>query len=347
MPKIIDVIVAGVSICAALFIGYAMQSTPMADMRYGDQSSDNAYLFQQSPSPFSGITDMELTAITYTSANEKMLPTEVVIAPPPRVAPELLILSDDRQDRLSAEILRISTATQAVDVTERAQACTASLAAEPLAAAMVSLTLSAPCAPLQRVTLHHNGMMITESTDEDGSLEVTLPALTEKAIFMAAFESGTTAMAMADVTSIEIYDRVVVQWQGLGHMQLHALEFGADYGDDGHVWSNAPRDVTQGALGKGGFLTVFGRPMPDQDLRAQVYTFPTGTASARGEIDLSIEAEITPETCGRTMDAQTLQMSGGGPVNVIDVTLSMPDCDEHGGFLVLKNVLQDLKVAQN
>ncbi len=347
MTKLYDMLIASVAVSAALGIGYVMQSTPVAEMRYGAQSSDSAELPDTGTSPFSGITTLELTAITYTSANDVMLPANDAVAPAPRVAPKLLLLSDRQQDRSGGDTLRSATATQTTEPDNGTQACTASLAAEPMAAAMVSLTLEAPCAPMQRVTLHHNGMMITESTDKDGSLSVALPALTEKAIFMAAFENGTTAMAKADVTSIEIYDRVVVQWQGPGQLQLHALEFGADYGDEGHVWSDAPRDMTQGALGKGGFITVLGRPMPDQDLQAQVYTFPSGTASARGQIDLSVEAEITAKTCGRTIDAQTLQMSAGGSLNVIDVTLSMPECDGYGGFLVLKNLFQDLKIAQN
>jgi len=258
-----------------------------------------------------------------------------------------LVFSEGRDMRVAPALGRVSALTQTDMSTRLDETCTASLTAEPKAAAMVALTLNAPCAPDQRVTLHHNGMMITERTDSAGSLSLDMPALSESATFMAAFEDGVTAMALAQVTSIEIYDRVVVQWQGPGQMQLHALEFGADYGDDGHVWSSAPREPAQGALGKGGFLTVYGQPMTDRDLRAQVYTFPSGTTSAVGDISLSIEAEITPDTCDHTIEAQTLQMSGGADLTVTDVTLSMPACDGSDGFLVLKNLLQDLKIAQN
>lgn len=345
MGKFVNVILASATVCAAFGIGHLMQATPVAEQRYASpQQGDQAA--QTTASPFSGMTDLELTGITYTSASDAA--PAVTIAPAPRSAPSLLILSDNRDVRSAPALDRTAAIMNQTDGTQTtAPRCNASLTAKPLAAAMVQLTLDAPCAPDQRVTLHHNGMMITERTDENGQLFLAMPALLENATFMAAFDDGVTAMALAQITSIEIYDRVVVQWQGPGQIQLHALEFGADYGDEGHVWSSAPQDTARGALGKGGFLTVYGQPMTDLDLRAQVYTFPSGTTSEVGDIDLSIEAAITPETCDRIIEAQTLQMSGGQDLKVTDVTLSMPDCDGTDGFLVLKNLLQDMKIAHN
>lgn len=225
--------------------------------------------------------------------------------------------------------------------------CLATLVARPMAAAMVDLSLSAPCKAGARVTLHHNGMMITERMDDAGTLSLQLPALSATAVYMAAFDSGLTAMATAEITTLDIYDRVVVQWQGPGEMQIHALEFGAEYGDDGHVWSQAPHTMERAALGKGGFMTQHGRAMPDQDLRAQVYTFPSETSAQSGDVVLSVEAEVTDQSCGRRMEGQALQIKGGGALSVKDLTIDIPDCDTTGGFLVLKNLLQDLSIARN
>ena len=225
--------------------------------------------------------------------------------------------------------------------------CLATLVARPMAAAMVDLSLSAPCKAGERVTLHHNGMMITERMDDTGTLSLQLPALSATAVYMAAFDSGLTAMATADITTLDIYDRVVVQWQGPGELQIHALEFGAEYGDDGHVWSQAPHTMERAALGKGGFMTQHGRAMPDQDLRAQVYTFPSGTSAQSGDIVLSVEAEVTDQSCGQRIEGQALQINGGGALSVKDLTIDIPGCDMTGGFLVLKNLLRDLNIARN
>jgi hypothetical protein len=225
--------------------------------------------------------------------------------------------------------------------------CHAILTARSMAAAMVDLSLSAPCKAGARVTLHHNGMMITERMDDAGHLAVELPALSATAVYMAAFETGLTAVAQAEISTLEIYDRVVVQWQGPGDMQIHAFEFGAGFGDAGHVWSQAAHSLERAALGKGGFMTQHGRAMPDQDLRAQVYTFPSGTSAQSGEILLTVETPVTDRSCGRRMEGQAFQIKGGGALSVTDLSLDMPGCDATGGFLVLKNLLQDMNISRN
>ena len=339
MIKFQNALLASASIFAAWCIGYALQSTPVAEMRYGPSGSHPgpASIAQQDrmvPPYYMDVSDLELTSITYTSATSRgNLPRR----------PDASTFEDKRPEQL------IRSSAPVVDTASLGESlgCAATMSARPLAAAMVQLDLEAPCAPLARLTLHHNGMMITEHTGPDGSLTLTLPALSERAIFMAAFENGLMAIANAEVTSLDIYDRVVVQWKGPGQLQVHALEFGADYGDAGHVWADAPRDMTQAARGQGGFVTVHGSAVSDQDLHAQVYTFPSGTAELTGEISLSVETEITAATCDRQVEAQAMQISGGGPVNVIDLTIDMPDCDAQGDFLVLKNLFQDLKIARN
>lgn len=337
MIRFQNALLASASVFAAWCIGYALQSTPVAEMRYGpsDSHAGPAGIAQHDPmvpAHYMDVMELELTSITYTSASSHR--------------PHRPDAATD-EDSLPENLVRTSATDGDGATLADSLGCVAKMSARPLAAAMVQLDIEAPCAPLARLTLHHNGMMITEQTGPGGSLTLTLPALSERAIFMAAFENGLMAMADAEVTSLDIYDRVVVQWKGPGQLQVHALEFGADYGDAGHVWAEAPRDMTQAARGQGGFVTVHGSAMSDQDLRAQVYTFPSGTAELTGEIGLSVETEITAASCDRQMEAQAMQISGGGPVNVIDLTIDMPDCEAQGDFLVLKNLFQDLKIARN
>lgn len=354
MARLQNTILTGATLFAALGTGFVMQSSPVAELRYGPQVSptmageaDTISPVYSGVNPFSGITAMELTSIAYTSAPAMHLQTMAAEPVMPRLAPGLLEVEDHKRDNLSEALVLASASATTSGLETVSTDCQATLVARPMAAAMVDLALSAPCEGSARVTLHHNGMMITEKMDEAGLLSVQLPALSQTAVYMAAFDSGLTAMAKTEMTSLDIYDRVVVQWQGPGEMQIHALEFGADYGDAGHVWSQAPRDMEQAALGKGGFMTQHGRAMPDQDLRAQVYTFPSGTSAQSGDIFLSVETEVTAQTCGRLMEGQALQITGGGALSVKDLTIDIPGCDATGGFLVLKNLLQDLKIARN
>lgn len=350
MINLKNVMISGATVFAAGFTGHVMQSSPVAELRYPSEASAQAQENVPSSSlthsgPFSGITDLELTSVAFTSAT---VPGPAFAAQDQDPIAPMRDLMADTKDRFQIKAEARPSQVPVISPSVTADtACAAVLTARPMAAAMVQLNLTAGCQPDTRVTLHHNGMMISESTDSKGSLTLQMPALSPTAVFMAAFENGVTAMAKAEITSLDVYDRVVVQWEGPGDMQIHAFEFGADYTEEGHVWKAAPRDAAEAALGRGGFLTELGKAMPDQDLRAQAYTFPTGTVSRSGDVALSIETEVTAETCNRRMEAQTLQLTDGGALSVTDLTLDMPHCDAIGDFLVLKNLLQDLKIAQN
>ncbi|WP_136441970.1 translocase [Pacificoceanicola onchidii] len=223
--------------------------------------------------------------------------------------------------------------------------CAISMEATTSAGAMVSLAVDAPCNANERVTIHHHGMMFTDVMAEDGSLNIAVPALTENALFIAAFSNGEGATASAEVTSLAFYDRVAVQWKGDTGLQLHAREFAADYFTTGHVWAESSGDLAAAANGEGGFLVRLGETNAPDALMAEVYTFPSGTAKKSGDILLSVEAEVTEVNCDAQVEAQTLDVRGGEALRVGDLTLEIPACDSVGDFLVLKNIVQDLKVA--
>ncbi|MCT4372292.1 translocase [Yangia mangrovi] len=225
--------------------------------------------------------------------------------------------------------------------------CSVAMSARTGAGAMVSLDIVAPCFASERVTIHHNGLMFTEVTQPDGTLRVEVPALSERALFIASFANGAGATAMAEVPALPFYDRVALQWRGESGLSLHANEFGAAGDEAGHVWAAAAGDLTRTARGEGGFMTRLGDAASPEARMAEVYTFPAAAAKTAGAVTLTIEAEITATNCGRGLEAQTLEHRLGGSLRARDLTLSMPDCSAAGDFLVLKNLLEDLKIAAN
>ncbi len=326
------IFLVGVTVSSALAIGYFMQSAPSADAHY-----KQAKTVPTVAAPAEVTTQkLELSGVTHTSALPSLPVSEIAILPEtqPRPAPETVALADESIAVLPKEE---PTATFG---------CAIDMSTQPKPAAMVSLTLQADCLPNQNVTIHHNGMMISGVSDDAGVLRMLLPALSKQAVYIAAFENGEGAVSQTMVSDFELYDRVLVQWRGQGGFQLHALEFGSGYGGKGHVWSGAARSSGIAEAGNGGFLTILGDRDFAESLRAEVYTFPGGNSGRNGGVDLRVEAEITDLNCGRDVDAQALQVSGGGALSVQDLTLSMPGCDAIGDFLVLKNLLQDLKVAR-
>ncbi|MBU2981065.1 hypothetical protein KO498_04485 [Lentibacter algarum] len=225
--------------------------------------------------------------------------------------------------------------------------CEITMLAAPKAAALVSLTIQAPCQPNERVVIHHNGMMFAEATDSIGTLETTVPALAETAVFIASFASGEGAVVTTNVDTLPSFDRAAVQVQGTSGISLHAREFDAEYGTEGHVWSDTPGSIADAATGQGGFVLQLGDATLDNPITAEVYTFPTSIAKTEGEVLLSVDIEITATNCGQDIEAQTLQTDSSGGIKVQNLDMTMPDCDTVGDFLVLNNLVKNLKVASN
>lgn len=318
---------AGGALAAAAAIGIVMQSSDEAKMRYAASQ----------PAPeLSGTADnpLEVTEITLTSA---------VAQEPEPAKPQAT--EGVQTASLGEAVLSEGVETDLPQSSN--QACAVTMNATPQAAAMVDVTLNAPCFSNERVTMHHNGMMFTAATDEQGVLAMTIPALTQNAVFIAAFASGEGALASASVDSLEFYDRKVVQSKAKANVAINAFEFGADFRQEGHVNAQSKRGVADAARGQGGFVTRLGDQSVADALVAEVYTFPTATSKQSGDVHVSVDVEVSTSNCGLRIEAQTLEVSRGGKLKVQDLTLPVPSCDAVGDFLVLQNLLADLKVARS
>ncbi len=223
--------------------------------------------------------------------------------------------------------------------------CTITARTEETAGALVALEVSAPCNTAELMTVHHNGMMFTATTDATGALALDVPALSDPAVFILSFASGAGAVTQTPVSSLDFYDRVALQWQGVAGLELHAREMGAAYFAEGHIWRGAPGNVATAARGEGGFLVRLGDPETPEARLAEVYSFPAGTAQIHGDVALSVEAEITETNCGSEIDAQVHQKRAGGGLRVQDLALAMPGCEAIGDFVVLDDLLRDIEVA--
>ncbi|WP_224824317.1 hypothetical protein [Cognatishimia sp. MH4019] len=317
-----QIVTAGATLGIALATGFVMQNGDAVASRLGDapeaqpqaEPAEAPAVVQSSILPSLPETPAEPEPVEMAALEEDVTVTTDIAPPPaPAAEPELV--------------------------------CETTLQAEATAAAMVRLDLMSACHPNERVTIHHEGMMFTAETDTNGAVSVDVPALNQSAIFIAAFPNNEGAMSQIDVPSLEFYDRVVLQWRGENALQLHAREFGADYGEEGHVWSETTRDASVAATGQGGFITTLGSGSDDTALLAEIYSFPTGFMTDDGEVALSVEAEVTAKNCARDIEAQSIQISPEAEPAVVDLVLSVPGCDAVGDFLVLKNMVQDLTLA--
>lgn len=236
-------------------------------------------------------------------------------------------------DRPAAPVL----AKPAVPAQAAASACPVTAVAVPAPLASAKTVLSAPCYPHARVAVHHSGLMFTAVTDDSGTLMLTVPVLSEQAVFVFELPDGRGAVAAAEVPGLGQADRVALQWTGKAGFEIHALEDGASYGQAGHIWSG-------GGSASASHVARFGDPAQPAARMAEIFTFDRSSGADLAVV-LSVEAEVTAQNCGRDVSAQALELRAAAPLRSRDLTLTMPDCSAEGDFLVLNNLVQDLTIA--
>ena len=341
MAQIRKYLVAGGTFSVAMGIGFVMQNgDALASRMVADEpvmtpmaqpiAEETAAAETVAPAP-----EMPAPAVSAALA----IPSDLV-APAPAPAPVELAAAELDSPLADAPLTDAGPqAPLALDT------CVADMEATVGPAATVMLEISAPCAADSVATIHHQGMIFSVLIDSAGKATVMAPALAANAVFIADLPGGYGAAAVVSVPEIEGFDRAVLQWQGVTGLGLHALEFGAGYNQDGHVWAASARGIDAVESGSGGFLMRLGDVGIETAFQAEVYTFPSGTAQRDGRIELSVEAEVLPGNCGRAIAAQSIQIAPGSLPAALDLTMTMPGCDAVGEFLVLKNMLESLTLA--
>ena len=154
-----------------------------------------------------------------------------------------------------------------------------------------------------------------------------------------ASASGNTAVVRATVAELHDMRRTALQWSGPNGFELHALEFGADYGTPGHIWAGATSEYAAIGLDHG-FVTQLGTADVAQPMLAEVYTYPV----AQGPIDLRLETEISATNCGMDVEVQAIEFDQD-TLRTQDLLLSIPDCSVMGDLLVLSGLLGNDLIA--
>ncbi|MFY0615997.1 hypothetical protein [Shimia sp.] len=314
----------------AICIGFVMQTSEAAvlvveEHQSGARTYDDTYLPK----------DLNVPQLGSIVALPNM-PKERGIAATFPNAPVLVAVSDDLPVGLVPSEERVPRL-----------GCAADVSAKTTAGALVVLHISAPCQSQSVVQVSHEGLSFRKVLSDKGLAEIVMPALAEEAAFTVTFSDGAQVRARARVDSLPFYDRVVLQWHGVDGPELHAREFGAGYGDAGHVWREAPRAVAALAGGSGGFLMRLNGAAQGDRTNAEIYTFPSGIAKASGDIAISIEAEVTASNCNQEISLSSLALRQGVLGDLHELTMQMPDCSAVGEYLLLKNLVEDLTIAQN
>ena len=273
----------------------------------------------------------------------RVLAIEPVAGPDSQAAPAPSGLMTTLQDFARAEAATDPNAMTKPQVLPAASGgCHKNLALAPREGAMIDMGLIAPCYANQRLTIRHGELVFTGQTSAAGTLFVSLPALHSPAEVTITLENGEVLREAADIPQFTDYERFVAQWAAPEAFTLNGFVNGAAWGEAGHISA----ETTASASAKGGFLTALGDPQSPAPLFAQVFTWPKGLPSSAPSIEVTLEAEVTTQTCGRSVTAQGMHLSGG-KITEQAITLAMPDCGAIGEFVVLSNPFGPTRLASN
>lgn len=329
MSRIRLIAMVGATVATALGIGYFVQDgSTLSVARTPAMSQVDVSVTKPIINPIIPVeTPLKLESITLISAMPDLPTPQRLVEPVPDLSGR-----PDALDPSLAEPEMVSAA------------CKMTASATPAPMASVDLIVLAPCFGNEWVTIHHTGMMFSGLTDDSGTLMITVPALTENAVYIVAFPNGKGTVATAQITDLADYNRVVLQWTGKGGFQIHAREFGADYDSEGHIWLGMNENPSSELHGT---IIRLGEPEALVPHMAEIYTYPSGRSEKTGIVAMTIETEVTANNCGQDVEAQTLEIDNGSRLRTSDMLLTVPDCDAIGDFLVLNNLVDDMKIASN
>ncbi len=222
-------------------------------------------------------------------------------------------------------------------------ACDTKFTATQADAAMVLLNLQAPCQINTPLTVQFQGLIFSGITTNVGHFSTLVPAIKADAKFVLTLAENETVSATINVPQASQYHRVAVQWSGGDDLQIHAFERAAIFGNKGHIWAGAPQSVTRALQARGGYITKLG----DLNKRVEIYTFPIAKIENPGIVRLHVKAKVTKENCAQQRVLQILQNTPDQIGAIMDVSITMPTCERIGDYLLLKNLLRDLKIGGN
>jgi hypothetical protein len=185
----------------------------------------------------------------------------------------------------------------------------------------LSLMVDAPCDAGRALRVSLGDLTLDARTDEAGQLTLDLPDLGGADSLTVALDGGLPVTASVPAVSGPGAAAVALRWAGAASFDL-----GARLADG----TPARQPVTY-RFGTG--------PAAETVL----YLSLTG---AGAEFDLDVMAEITPDTCGKTVTASLLHL-GGADRMAEAVSFDLPDCSAVGDLVLLPVRIAPLELARN
>ncbi|QPH55377.1 hypothetical protein [Pontivivens ytuae] len=221
--------------------------------------------------------------------------------------------------------------------------CSANMIASAKLGEVLAVTLTSECRPNSLVTIGYSGLEVDSVTDANGQLQIDLPAFDEETTISARFVDGAEAETDIVVRGIDRVARVAIAWNGDINLDLHALEYTAAEGSDGHVWEQNPRSYRDSRRNGGGYLTQLGLPGARQ---VEVYTLPVSRRTQAGVVNTQVRVSEGAESCNDRVQVLSLYNNQALTSDRDTVSIETAGCGTDGDIVSFSSAVRDITVAQ-
>ena len=214
---------------------------------------------------------------------------------------------------------------------------------DPRPAGRTVLRVASPCHAGSIAELRHSDLRLAIPLDGEGRGEVEVLGFASRSSAVLWFRDGREIAFDLPFIGMRNLTRVALAWDAPVVLDLHAFEFGADAGGEGHVHPGNRRSFDDIRRRGGGFLTTYSS-ISGIGQNMQVYSFWQRRSNRAGVVDLAIDYatrshERRPDTCGGGPYAApafvVVRSHGGEMGRVLNRRLSAMECGQLAGRRVL------------
>ncbi|MEM9781619.1 MAG: hypothetical protein AAF899_03990 [Pseudomonadota bacterium] len=277
-----------------------------------------------------------------------LTPGTQTIAPEPSFGGTESLTQEAPEDTESFEVVSLPSQDLACVVPP-------SITLDVRAAADTELGITSPCHADSIATVEYHDMVFGVPIDRSGRGSLLMHGFASSADTVLEFEDGETVEFTVPFNGIERLERVALVWDDPISLNLHAFEFGAGEGEDGHVYHEQMRDFRSVRRRGGGFMYVY-RPFEGVGDNIQIYSHWVRRGGQAGVVKMYLDYESRDgdrlaTTCGSGEFARPsfeVVRSSRGRIETSNVRrLAAVDCDDVGdGDRLIGAAVRDIIISQ-
>ncbi len=168
--------------------------------------------------------------------------------------------------------------------------CPVSMSSRPGQGGVSRIELQADCYASTTFVLQHAGLDFSGRFDQAGAVALELPIMEATDQIFARLDDGATIASslLYDERAVEQTHRVAIAWKAPVNLDLHAFEYSAGFGADGHVWEQNPRGFRDVRRPGGGYHTSYPSVVIDGQ-SIEVYTFWANRRARPGFMRIAVD----------------------------------------------------------